>query len=510
MKKVVLSLAAIISTGSVFAECGEHYPENQGHGCIYAYRFGKSKEPGPRERVFEFKETRSLGTVLFAFGNHLTVAAQGADGAWTPLKRIDADGERATSEPFWEKESKYSVWYAPKGFAAKAVKAVVDIPASESPAADGFYEAAVGGLLTWSNKWVNVAPLATPFASSNPRDAKIVTNGRVNSWGEWTSESNGLVISPENPQSVGLAWVAPVEISSLALDFCGFSEAEIQVFVGKGHPKDGAEKDWKTVQSVTDARTWYPCRSNMILVDLPQPVRSRGLRVKIVKPMNSKKEHPHICKRSKEGEVAVLRELVALASYAEAKAVRAALMASAPPEVGIPIAFDMPFHGLATLVIEDKDGKRVRNLVSAQPFKKGKNTVLWDGSDDLGRDADAARHGLYRVPYRAVTPGEYRVRGLAHEPLKALYEFSIYVSGNPPWVLPDHTGAWLSNHGEPRSALFLPPNRLLFGANVSEGTDCIAYTDLTGRKTGGRGWVGGNWTGAAFLAQGGRGQRLLT
>ena len=76
MKKVVLSLAAIISTGSVFAECGEHYPENQGHGCIYAYRFGKSKEPGPRERVFEFKETRSLGTVLFAFGNHLTVAAQ--------------------------------------------------------------------------------------------------------------------------------------------------------------------------------------------------------------------------------------------------------------------------------------------------------------------------------------------------------------------------------------------------------------------------------------------------
>ena len=506
MKKVVLSLAAIISTGSVFAECGEHYPENQGHGCIYAYRFGKSKEPGPRERVFEFKETRSLGTVLFASGNHLTVAAQGADGAWTPLKRIDADGERATSEPFWEKESKYSVWYAPKGFAAKAVKAVVDIPASESPAADGFYEAAVGGLLTWSNKWVNVAPLATPFASSNPRDAKIVTNGRVNSWGEWTSESNGRVISPENPQSVGLAWVAPVEISSLALDFCGFSEAEIQVFVGKGHPKDGAEKDWKTVRTVTDARTWYPCRSNMILVDLPQPVRSRGLRVKIVKPMNSKKEHPHTCKRSKEGEVAVLRELVALASYAEAKAVRAALKASAPPEVGIPIAFDMPFDGLATLVIEDKDGKRVRNLVSAQPFKKGRNVVRWDTSDDLLRDADAAAHGLYRVPFRAVAPGEYRVKGIAHAPIETFYEFSIYNSGTPPWSLPDHTGAWLANHSSPCAGAYLTPRlpgeapRLVFGGLVTEGPDGIALADLDGRKIGGRGWVGGIWTCASYLA----------
>ena len=42
---------------------------------------------------------------------------------------------------------------------------------------------------------------------------------------------------------------------------------------------------------------------------------------------------------------------------------------------------------------------------------------------------------------------------------------------------------------------------ILLGSYVTEGGDGLAYVDLDGRKIGGQGWVGGNWTGAPFLAR---------
>ena len=42
---------------------------------------------------------------------------------------------------------------------------------------------------------------------------------------------------------------------------------------------------------------------------------------------------------------------------------------------------------------------------------------------------------------------------------------------------------------------------MYLGSYVSEGGDGLAWVDLDGRKQGGVGWVGGNWTGAQFLAR---------
>ncbi len=75
----------------------------------------------------------------------------------------------------------------------------------------------------------------------------------------------------------------------------------------------------------------------------------------------------------------------------------------------IPVKFALPEAGVVTLVIEDTKNKRVRNLVSEAPFPAGKNTAWWDGSDDLLRDPEAARHGVYHIPARFVAPGTYKV-----------------------------------------------------------------------------------------------------
>lgn len=173
----------------------------------------------------------------------------------------------------------------------------------------------------------------------------------------------------------------------------------------------------------------------------------------------------------------------------------------------IPVQFTLKQPGYVTLVIENSDGTRVRNLISETYFPAGNNTVQWDGLDDLGRDADGAKHGVYNVPGKMVSPGQYKVRGLIRGAIHAYYEMATYSPGTPPWRTEDHTGAWLANHTPPQAALFVPAKAsptgqpaVLLGCYVTEGPDGLAWVDMNGRKRGGRNWVGGAWTAAPFIA----------
>ena len=180
----------------------------------------------------------------------------------------------------------------------------------------------------------------------------------------------------------------------------------------------------------------------------------------------------------------------------------------------IPIRFQLPEDGFVTLVIEDLKGLRVRNLISETPFKAGENVVWWDATDDLMRDPEAYRHGLYLIPPRFVAPGSYRLRGLWHRGVELRYEFSVYNAGHPAWETEKGTGAWLANHTPPSAVLFVPEedaNRspaapspggmILAGSYISEGGHGLAWLDLEGRKRFGQLWVGGVWTGATHLAR---------
>lgn len=175
------------------------------------------------------------------------------------------------------------------------------------------------------------------------------------------------------------------------------------------------------------------------------------------------------------------------------------------PAVIIP--FILKEAGYVTLVVEDETGHRVRNLIADTWFKAGKNTASWDGMDDLGRDVQAAAHGVYSVPSKLVAAGKYTIRGIVHTKVNTNYEFSVYNSGNPPWSTADHTGGWLANHTPPQAAVFVPaeqsPNKqplVFLGSYVSEGPDGFAWVDLDGKKLGGKKWLGGIWTAAPYMA----------
>jgi sugar lactone lactonase YvrE len=115
-------------------------------------------------------------------------------------------------------------------------------------------------------------------------------------------------------------------------------------------------------------------------------------------------------------------------------------------EGSIPVRVTIPADASRfTVVIEDTNGKRIRNLAGdADPVdyrvparnKAGLQTVevLWDGLDEKGK---------------LVAPGTYRVRGLTHKGLGADYEMCYYNPGTPPWPTIDGRGAWGADHSAP-------------------------------------------------------------
>ncbi|WP_269523242.1 FlgD immunoglobulin-like domain containing protein [Coraliomargarita parva] len=106
----------------------------------------------------------------------------------------------------------------------------------------------------------------------------------------------------------------------------------------------------------------------------------------------------------------------------------------------IAFMFNQPMDGKATIVIEDTEGNRVRNLVSGQFKEKGLHRVVWDGLDEAGL---------------VVLPGEYVWRSISHPGLKPVYQMSFV----------DAKG---SNHGTLHAATN-NGSQVVLATSVSEG-----------------------------------------
>ncbi len=191
--------------------------------------------------------------------------------------------------------------------------------------------------------------------------------------------------------------------------------------------------------------------------------------------------------------------------------------ASSPPEAGapaesdaagkrgarMPVTFTLDRPGYVTLVIEDAEGDRVRNLLNDTYFEAGEHTVYWDGYD-VGEKQDKESH--YDVRRRRVAPGTYRVRGLVHDDVDLVYRLSVQSPGTPPWHTADGSGAWLADHSPPIEALFLPDGsphgdrpQVLLSATVAEAGHCVMWVTEEGEKLYGSKFAG--WRGPIAMAR---------
>lgn len=141
----------------------------------------------------------------------------------------------------------------------------------------------------------------------------------------------------------------------------------------------------------------------------------------------------------------------------------AAASMDAPTAGVVPVRVTVPASATrCTVVIEDAQGRRVRNLVAdidprqhTAGEKEGQRIVeaRWDGLDDAGA---------------LVQPGDYKVRGLTHEGLGAKYEMCFYNPGTPPWATPDGSGAWGADHTGP-DAITTDGDWITIGFPFAEG-----------------------------------------
>ncbi len=141
------------------------------------------------------------------------------------------------------------------------------------------------------------------------------------------------------------------------------------------------------------------------------------------------------------------------------------------------ISYTLPDAANVTVVIEDAQGRRVRNLVADAPREAGRNVETWDGYDDAGEPCAA---------------GEYRWRGLTHGKIESRYAGSFYSPGNPPWRTSERArvwnisatgaGGWLSDHEPPLCVTTGGGDVFIGAAKAEAGCAMIRVDAETGRK----------------------------
>ena len=112
----------------------------------------------------------------------------------------------------------------------------------------------------------------------------------------------------------------------------------------------------------------------------------------------------------------------------------------------IEIHYSLPSDSFVTIVIDNAEGRRVRNLIGAAPRKAGANVEVWDGMDDQGN---------------AVPAAQYHWRILYHSGVNLEYLMSYGNPGTPPWATADGTGGWGADHTSPQAAVATPDGVVL-------------------------------------------------
>jgi sugar lactone lactonase YvrE len=490
--------------------------------AVKALPFGDSKQPGLRHLRIGFKSPVQVGSILVRGGGTLSVLRPGVaypgnladDSQWIAAEHTDLAGGATTNSSAEVAPDGFALWVLPASVQTRALRF-----SHTAVATDGSYAGSLGGVYLVAGRFANLAPEANVLTSANRSAAPLLVDLQINGWGTWDNgPTYDHVVNAAHPESIILSWPQTVSLSGVAALWAGFNAGDVSIFTGPAFPggsgaalEDAPESSWRPVGKPWQLRNQYPVQLGVDWLDFGATVQTRAIRVRLTQATDES-HHPHLVGKTHNGQRVWLGELMALSPLgtAQLKASLQALAArqASTPNPPIAVRFTLPSAAYVSLVIDDAQGNRVRNLVSDTLFPAGANTAWWDGTNDLLREPDAAAHGQYLIPTQFVAPGRYTVRGITHSAIDLHYEFSVYSPGNPPWETLDGTGGWLTNHTPPSSALFVPAGAapggkplVYLGCWYGEGPSALAWVDLDGNRKGGQATVGGSWTGAQALAR---------
>ena len=343
----------------------------------------------------------------------------------------------------------------------------------------------------YKKRLFNIASQATVRANREyhvPRSDRIyrasnLAEGR-GTWRNTGKNDDGRVIGPivsENqPAWYVLAWDKPREIAGI-FTRDNFSRLTLERFQADASvsPLIGIDREWRAIKPTHLAGHYLYASSDYgRWVNFSPALTTRGLRFLIT---GTWKKEDH---QRKESQVAWMDSLLVLTDLGDEPVPDAS--GDGPPPA--PLAIDHKAHtdGTVTMVIDDEDGRRVRNLVTRAPRSKGKHTEHWDLKDEDGK---------------LVVPGTYRWKAINGPELKLEYEMTTYP--NVTVHHPDQTawlngrsgpGGWLADHAPPFGG-DAGGGRVIFTCPVPEAGVGFAVCDLSGKKLWGihgfAAWSGG-------------------
>jgi hypothetical protein len=132
-----------------------------------------------------------------------------------------------------------------------------------------------------------------------------------------------------------------------------------------------------------------------------------------------------------------------------------------------PIKFTLPEDGIVSLQILNDKGEVVRNLLTAEPIKKGAQEVLWDG----------LTMSMYRSPGQVVSNGAYTWRAIYHTGIGIVLRGWACNSGQAPWDGPNAGDNWGGDMGAP-CAVTTDDKKVYLGWGGSEAGKALVVTDF--------------------------------
>jgi len=225
--------------------------------------------------------------------------------------------------------------------------------------------------------------------------------------------------------------------------------------------------------AVAPAENWRRIKSSDLLQARGQ--RGESTRLLQLEPTETRAIKFDILETTpREEKIVFINELTAWAGIGQAEA-------PPPPANDVPppfgVSYEMAVDGEVALVIDDLQGRRVRNIVAQVGRKAGLNRETWDLKDEDG------------LP---VPVGTYRWKAIHAPPLELHYQFTPYPNveqhspNSRPWNGRPQDG-WLSNHGN-QCAVCAVGDRVYIAAGGTEGGHAFLEANLKGEKLWGTHW----------------------
>ncbi len=282
-------------------------------------------------------------------------------------------------------------------------------------------------------------------------------------------------ISKFHPAWLVLSWAEARTVSGLVLR-SNIRDVKLYAFRGKAgvNPAIADKSDWKLLRPkrVPPAKRLPEARQ----FSFP-PVKTRGIRLVILETTDKA-----VCK---------VNGLTTITELGDGPIPDATAAADLPP---YRISYNLAERRIVTMVVNDLQGRRVRNVMARRDRPAGAVSEPWNLKDEAGQ---------------YIKPGKYRFTALSHPGLELRYQMTpypnvdMYAPQNAPWSTGHNgTGGWLADHSYCQ-ALCTAGDRIYVGSPCAEDGLAMFEANLLGQKL----WSRHNfiaWTGPQRMTSNGK------